>query len=580
MEFSKSNRANSAIIGIYRLLIIFFVLFTLYFAQTILVLLALAGLLTFLLSPLVSKLEKWIGRTSSVFLVVLIVFSLIGFSGYVFSKQLVRFASDFPTYKENVEKKLSGIKLPDWKIFNVIHENVQNLFTNDSVAAHDTTTSPIEVKLLDMGSGFINFFHSFFGSFFDVIGSSAVVLLLVIFMLFRREDIRSRIIRLMGQRSISTTTNALDDASDRVFGYLFRLFIVNICFGIAVSIGLYFIGIPSPILWGSFAAIFRFIPYIGVWIASVIPILLSFVTTDSFIQPVLTLSWFILLEVITANMIEPVYYGKKAGISSFALIVSALFWTWFWGPIGLLLSTPLTVCLVVIGQHMPNMKFLSTLLSEEEPLTPAEECYHRLLSYDSNQAEEVVEAYLKKNSNVSLYDSILIPVIAQTEMDFHSDIIDFEKKEEVYQGLREILEFQSISIQKNGTVETIPQAKILCLSEKHLRDELGSSILAKFFESLPYEIYQKKTDDLNELFETVEKVNPDLIFLTAVTPFVLSHMQYLCSRLHQANPNVPIYVCIFGSNEEITIEKLNLRGVREVLFSLQDVSKAIENLKK
>ena len=216
---------------------------------------------------------------------------------------------------------------------------------------------------------------------------------------------------------------------------------MNIGFGICVSIGFIFDRYPKCYSLGMFAAILRFVPYIGSWIAAIIPIAISFIITDTWSVPLLTISFFIILEIITAYVVEPFYYGGGTGVSSFALILAAIFWTWLWGPIGLLLSTPLTVCLVVIGQHMTNMKFLSVLLSQEQALTPAEECYHRLLSFDSSASMDLVESYLKKDSLISLYDSVLIPIITQTEIDFHLDLIDAEKRESVYQSIREIVEF-------------------------------------------------------------------------------------------------------------------------------------------
>ena len=225
-------------------------------------------------------------------------------------------------------------------------------------STHYTKVSPIDVKLIDLSSSFTNIAEWLSGSFFKVLGSTGIILLLVIFMLLNREDIRGRIIKLIGQHRISSTTSTMDDASERVYDYLFRQFIVNIGFGICVSTGLYLIGIPNAILWGCFAAILRFIPYIGSWIAAILPIALSFIITDTWSVPLLTISFFIILEIITAYVIEPFYYGVGTGVSSFALILAAIFWTWLWGPIGLLLSTPLTVCLVVLGQHMTNMKLL------------------------------------------------------------------------------------------------------------------------------------------------------------------------------------------------------------------------------
>ena len=576
------NTANSAIFGIYRLLIIFFVIFTLYFAQAIVIPLTLAALLTFLLSPLVTRLEKWIGRVFSILLIVIVVFSTIGFAVYVFTRQLILFGSNFQNYNENIQTKLQAFQLPQWEIFNRLGHTLGNLkegLFGESKTVETSKVSPIDVKLIDLSSNITNIAEWISGSFFNILGSTGIVLLLVIFMLLKREDIRGRIIKLIGQHRISSTTSTMDDASERVYDYLFRQFIVNIGFGICVSTGLYLIGIPNAILWGCFAAILRFIPYIGSWIAAIIPIAISFIITDTWSVPLLTISFFIILEFITAYVIEPFYYGGGTGVSSFALILAAIFWTWLWGPIGLLLSTPLTVCLVVIGQHMTNMKFLSVLLSQEQALTPAEECYHRLLSFDSSASMDVVESYLKKNSLISLYDSVLIPIITQTEIDFHLDLIDAEKKESVYQSIREIIEFLSISEQKETTSISEPKGNVLCLPARAIRDELGVNILAQLLVRESFDVQQTTRLNVSDVFELVEKTNPDAVCIAVVAPFVLSHARYLCTKLHQRIPQLPIVIGLWGFSEvapEI-IDKLNSAGATKVVFSL---SQAVETLQE
>ena len=241
------------------------------------------------------------------------------------------------------------------------------------------------------------------------LGTAGLVFVLVIFMLLKREDLRGRMIRLIGQGRISATTRAMDDAGSRVARYLTMQLLVNVSFGSCVAIGLYFIGVPNAALWGAFTAIMRFVPYVGVWIAAAVPLLISFAVSTSWLSPLLTLGLFIVLELINFNALEPWLYGSSTGVSSVALIIAAVFWTWLWGPIGRVLATPLTVCVAVMGQHVPKLQFLSVLLSEEQALAPHEECYHRLLAFGLNEANDLAEAYVKTNSLTSLYDSVLIP---------------------------------------------------------------------------------------------------------------------------------------------------------------------------
>lgn len=584
LQIPKNNTISSAIFGIYRLLIIFFSIIIIYFAQTIVIPLTIAALLTFLLSPLVMRLEKWVGRVVSILLVVIVVFSIIGFTGYIFARQLVLFGSNFPKYYEIIQTKLQEFQFQQGGILNRIGHAIGNLkegLLGEPNADIPTTASPTEVKLIDLSANFTNFIESFFGSLFSVLGTAGIIILLVIFMLLNRDDIRGRIIKLIGQSRISSTTSAMNEASERVFRYLFRLFIVNVGFGICVTLGLHFLGIPNAILWGYFAAILRFIPYVGSWMAAIIPIALSFIITNSWSVPIATISFFIILEMITAYVIEPFYYGIGTGVSSFALIVAAIVWTWLWGPIGLLLSTPLTVCLVVLGQYVTNMNFLRVLLSQEQALTPAEECYHRLLSFDSSKSMDVLETYLQKNSLTSLYDSIIIPIIAQTENDFHLELIDMEQKEDLYQSIREIVEFLSISEQKEMSPISERKGNILCLPAQAIRDEIGVSIIAQLLAFESFDVHHTIRLNVSEIFELVDKENPDVICIGVVAPFVLSRTRFLCAKLHQRKPQVPIVICLLGFSEVDTqiLDKLNSSGAAKVVVTLLQAVNTLKELK-
>jgi predicted PurR-regulated permease PerM len=581
VKISKNNSTNSSVLGIYRLLIVFFFIITIYFAQTIIIPLTIAFLLTFLLSPLVINIERWLGRITSIFLVVIIVFSMIGFIGYVFTRQLILFGTNFKNYYEIIQSKLQALHFPKGGIFSRIEHLIvslkEELFGNSVNTESDV--SSIEMKLIDLSSHAINFAESFFGSFFNVLGMAVIILVLVVFMLFNREDILGRIIKLMGQNRISSTTSAMNEAGERVFRYLFRLFIVNVVFGFCVAIALFLIGIPNAVLWGGLAAILRFIPYIGIWIAAIIPIILSFVVTDSWYSPVLTISFFIIIEIITSNIIEPLYYGVGTGVSSFALIMAAIFWTWFWGPVGLLLSTPLTVCLVVLGQYMPNMSFLRILLSQEKALTPTEELYHRLLSSNASESIDVIESYMQNNSLISAYDSILIPIIAQTEKDFQQELIDIDQKEEVYQNVNEVIEFLGISEQKERSLTITPKGNVFCLPAHAKRDEIGVSILTQLFIFELYDVSYTTKLNVDKLFELIEEVKPEAFFIVAIAPFYYSKTRFLCAKIHQRKPELPIIVCLLGGSEAVSqdLDKLKISGATKIVLSL---SEAIQSLPK
>ena len=217
-----------------------------------------------------------------------------------------------------------------------------------------------------------------FGTLLEVLGTTGIVIVLVVFFLVRREDLRDRFIHLVGKGHVTVTTQMLEDADTRVSRYLSMLFLVNVTFGISVGIGLYLIGVPNAILWGILAAALRFIPYIGPWIAAAMPIGLSMAISTGWVAPILTVGLFVVLELFSNNVLEPWLYGKNTGVSAVAVLVAAVFWTWLWGPVGLLLATPLTVCLLVVGKHVPQLSFLDILLGNEPVFEPKKRIYQRL----------------------------------------------------------------------------------------------------------------------------------------------------------------------------------------------------------
>jgi predicted PurR-regulated permease PerM len=233
-------------------------------------------------------------------------------------------------------------------------------------------------------------FGGMFGTLLEVLGTAGVVVVLVVFFLFRREDLRDRFIHLVGKGRLTVTTQMLEDAAARVSRYLSILFLLNVTFGFSIGLGLYLIGIPNPILWGILAAAFRFIPYVGPWIAAVMPIALSLAISTGWVAPILTVSLFVVLELINNNFLEPWLYGRNTGVSAVAVMLAAIFWTWLWGPVGLLLATPLTVCVLVVGKHIPQFAFLDILLGTDPVFEPKMRVYQRLLAGDQEAGCRIV----------------------------------------------------------------------------------------------------------------------------------------------------------------------------------------------
>ena len=421
-------------------------------------------------------------------------------------------------------------------------------------------------------------------------GMAALVLVLVICMLFQREDLRNRLIRLIGQGRISATTRAMDDAGRRVSRYLLMQLLVNVTYGTVIAIGLYFIGVPDAVLWGALGTVLRFIPYIGPALATALPTFLALAVSPHWRVPILTLSLFVGLELLLNNVMEPLLYGAHTGVSSIALIVAAVFWTWLWGPLGLVLATPLTVCLVVLGRHVPRLSFLSVVLSDEEALTPAEDCYHRLIAPGEHGELELVESYLKANSLTALYDSVFIPVLTAAETDARAELLDTAQLSNVEQTMRDIIEDlgtrpavpSRASLEKASSAgdeeapslpDLAPDCRVYCLPARADRDEIAGAMLVQLARQQGFGAQNAPAKLVaGELLALVEKADVDVICISVVAPSTVIHARYLCLKLRSFLPRLKIVVGLWGATEDLTEATKRLRdsGADEVVTMLAE----------
>ncbi len=271
------------------------------------------------------------------------------------------------------------------------------------------------------------------------LGLTGMVVIFTVFMLLQREDLRNRLLRLAGLGQLNVMTQALDDAATRVSRYMLLQFLVNAGFGALFGFGLYLMGVPNPLLWGALAGILRIVPYVGTFAAATLPIALSLAVFDGWLKPLLVFLLVAGLELIIGNFVEPWLYGAHVGISSLALLVTAVFWTVLWGPAGLILSTPLTVCVVVLGRYVPHLSFLHILLGDEPVLAPEAQVYQRLLAMDQQEAHTIVDQFIKGRPLIELYDSVLIPALSMAEQDRHKGAIDAAREEFLFLSINEMI---------------------------------------------------------------------------------------------------------------------------------------------
>ncbi len=607
MQVRKTPAAD-ALVGIWGVLLTGFVIAFLYFARDLLIPLALAALLSFLLSPIVWRIERYIGRIAAVLLVVILLFTAAGAASWVLTRQLVDLAAKLPDYQENIEAKLHAFKVPGgsrFKRFSRAIEDIQKELPGavpavsaarpvpgaSPVSLTATADRPVPVAVVgNSGASLMQMVQRIVEPLVGPLGTAALVLLLVVFMLLKREDLRGRFIRLMGQGRISATTSAMDDAGRRVSHYLLTQLIVNVSYGAVVAIGLSLVGVPNALLWGGLAAVLRFIPYIGPWIGAAIPIALSLAVSKSWTQPALTAGLYFALEMIVANFIEPWLYGSSTGVSSLSLIVAALFWTWLWGPLGLVLSTPLTVCLAVMGRHVPRLEFLSVLLSEEQALLPHEECYHRILAVGLNEANEVVDVYLKANSLTALYDTVVMPVIATAEADYSRDSLDEDQHTSVLQNIRDIIEDLGTRVLPEPapdadkpleSVSLAPACRILCLPARAERDELAGAMLTHILKEQGFDAKNVAAGfPRGELPKLLAESGVDAVCISVVAPSTIIHARHLSLRVRENSPELKILVGLWGATENVpaAAQRLRASGADEVVVSFAEAAAQLGKL--
>ena len=457
MARAITNRDVSHLLAI---IVAVVVIATLYLAQAVLVPFTLAMLLSFLLTPAVSLLERHrFPRVLAVSAIVILFIAAVGALGWGVMNQLVSGASQLSDYKTNIENKIQSVRRLRGQGLNKASDAVKELSKELDAEAPNTpaaeksgklsptASKPVPVQLVPPPINLLEYAESALGP----LGTAAIAIVSMIFMLLRREDLRNRPIRLAGQGRLGVMTHALDEAAQRVSHYLLLQFAVNVGYGLVVSVVLHFIGIPNALLWGVGAGTLRFLPYVGPPMGASLPILLSLAVQNGWTKAIFTIGFFLALEIAVSNFVEPSLYGPHTGIAPLAILFAAVFWTLLWGPIGLLLSTPLTVCLVVMGRHVPHLEFLQVILGDDPVLPPEMMFYQRLLATDQIEAKQIMQAYLRDHSLTQLYDSVVIPALSLAEQDRHRDELDEATEIFISQSVKELVE------EANNLADELPE---------------------------------------------------------------------------------------------------------------------------
>lgn len=405
-------------------------------ASALLIPLAIATLFAFLLSPLVTFLERRIGRLAAVILVLLGSMAVAGELLFLGGRELTDLANDLPGYRDTIQERLSGLRgmTESGGIFAKLDEMLGDIQTS-----LQERTNAQEVVLQQSATDTASTLSAAFAPVLGLIADAGIVLVLVTFMLFERRLLRDRLMRLVGHHRLATTTKTIDEAGHRISRYLLVQLAVNTFYGVVIGLGLYLIGLPHALFWGSVATILRFVPYIGPWLAAIPPILLSLAVTPGWLIPITVISLYVGLELFTNLVLETHLYAGVAGISQVGLLIAVLFWSWLWGPAGLLLAAPLTVCLVVIGKHLPALRSFSDLMADDVSTDISGRYYQRLLAEDQLEAADIIEQHAAVNGTDSVFDALMLPALNFAERDVASGVLVADEEKALQTRTEELL---------------------------------------------------------------------------------------------------------------------------------------------
>jgi len=526
----------------------------LYWAQGVIIPIALAWLFTFLLGPIVSALERAglgrmrAGKAIAVTLVVGLVFSVLGGAGWVIVQQVTALGSELPQYRGNIMRKVAEFRgSGQGGVLAEVQSTAKEVMGElQKEATPKGESKPLPVVVKPETSGIWQL-----PRILEALSAAGFVIVLVIFMLLERHEIRNRFIRLTGEGRLANVTRALDEANDRITRYLVVQTMINVTYGVAVSTGLFVIGVPYAVMWGFLAFLLRFLPYVGPPMAAAGPIVLSLAVFDGWHRPLATVALFFVVELATYMIVEPLLYGQTIGVSSAALLVAVAFWTWLWGPIGLVLGTPLTVCLVVLGKHIPALGFITVFMTDEPALAGDVSYYQRLLANDAAEAQDILEAHLEGHALTEVYDDIVIPALSRAKADCEAERVSREEAQAIYKAARDTVAEMGArhlpSGSKNGLDAGVPSV-LGCAAGDHA-DEIALSMLRQLLRPAECTFERISGHALSgEIVALADEKKPGLLLIAALTPGGLDQTRHLCKRLRARFPGIRILVGRWGDN--------------------------------
>jgi predicted PurR-regulated permease PerM len=544
----------------------------LYFGRDVLIPIALAMLLTFFLAPVVSRLERFLGNTIPTLAMLFVALVLIVLLGWVVFQQAIHLATELPSYSDTISDKLEslrGVRNSKWgaaaasirqlgdQLSVVLQPSAQSSGNNQAVQkppriSNNKTAKPVPVQVVQGPANFGSI-RATFGPVFIPIAKIVVIFVVAAFMLLRRKNLQERLFTLAGLHRINITKRVFTEATNRVVHYLWLLSCVNAAYGLVFGTALYFLGLPNAFLWGVLAGVLRFIPYVGSAVGAAMPLLFSLAVFAGWMKPLIALAIYLLLELGTAYVVEPMLYGSRTGISSLAILVSAIFWAVLWGPIGLLLSTPLTVCIVVMGRYIPQLEFLNILFGDNNGGSDVQ-LYLALTSSNVEESRLAIDEYLQEKPIGDLYDSVFVPILVLAERDQPADSYRGHGRRQLFRRLRATVEDLSVRYPKptHGTQDSAeighheqilpyrhPDATpitVSCLPIRDEGDEIASLMLTHLLNRAGCDAREIELASTREMLDEVAEHDGHIICTSGLPPFAVSSLCRLYKRIQSRFP--------------------------------------------
>jgi predicted PurR-regulated permease PerM len=560
MSLARSKEVSTA--G--PLLVLAVTVLVLFFARDLLVLFAFALLLAFLLAPAVGFLEaRRAPRVVAVGITGVLAFTIICGIGYVVARQLLNVARDLPAYHLTIQKKMASLHVPAEQSLEGAFAAVEDISGDLATNAGNGSSGPQQpaaqvqaVRIVDTNRGQLQSAVEFLTRLLRPIGTFGVVIIFTIYLLMEREDLRRRILLLAGISRIRLMNQALQDAASRISQYLFFQVTVNAAYGALFGLGLFLIGVPNATFWGVFAGLLRMVPYAGTAIGVALPLVVCVAVSSSWGPPLLLICFFLVLELTTTNIVEPWVFRSRTGISSLALLTMAIFWTLLWGWPGLILSTPLTVCIVVLGRHVPRMSFLHALLGADAELSPEALFYERLLAMDQREARAVANRFLEGQPLVELYDSVVIPALGLVEQDRHQGVLDDACCNFCFLCIGELVAELTDYRQKGESALFPPlfsvqeDFAVVCISATDQADELTTHMLVQLMERASNQTLYLPASVSDEILDSLAREPNTVIFISALPPFAFSQTRAICQRVRSHLPQNRIVIGLWNRSED------------------------------